>query len=349
MSIKLSRRHFATGLIVAAAAPRMVFAQSDRGTRRFGVFSLFAPQRLLLESSQPLLLHLDRQLVLVSPEAPATAIRAVSVGRFEIIANRLTYLASSVRVTSVADEDVAFTLSIPPPSLHGTIRRQFTGKLDLQQSSSALQPIVVMDIESATASIVQAESPAQAPLNYLRAQAIVSRSFLLAAIVGHRGFDFCDTTHCQFLRELPPIDSPAAVATRETRSQRLTYAGQPFAAMYSRSCGGHTRTLSDLGLPIIGYPYYAVPCELCLHNPERWNRAAQSKGGLTERDRLANNRIHGWSALPSSVYTHTADGIAGVGIGHGLGLCQRGAAAMAAGGSDHRQILSHYYPNTVMS
>lgn len=349
MSRKVTRRDFAAGLIAVMALPRVAFPQAARETRRFGVFSLFAPQRLLLESTHPLLLHLDRQLVLIAPEASATAIQFAGDGGFQIMANRMTYFASSVRVTSDAGEAIPFVISVPQSSLHGAIRRQFIGTLEVQRTGVALQPVIAMDIESATASIVQAESPVHAVTAYLLTQAIVSRSFLLAATTNHRGFDFCDTTHCQFLRELPSPDSPAAVATRETEGQRLVYSGETLAAMYSRSCGGHTRTLADLGLPVSGYPYYAVECEPCVHNPERWNRAAGPQSHSTERDRLANNRIHGWSALPSSVFTRTADGIAGLGVGHGLGLCQRGAASMAADGWEHRQILSHYYPNTVTS
>jgi len=36
----------------------------------------------------------------------------------------------------------------------------------------------------------------------------------------------------------------------------------------------------------------------------------------------------------------------GVGQGHSIGLCQRGAKALADGGSTFRQILSPYFPNT---
>ena len=39
----------------------------------------------------------------------------------------------------------------------------------------------------------------------------------------------------------------------------------------------------------------------------------------------------------------------GVGWGHGVGLCQIGAAVMASKGYDYRQILSHYYPGTTLS
>ena len=36
----------------------------------------------------------------------------------------------------------------------------------------------------------------------------------------------------------------------------------------------------------------------------------------------------------------------GAGWGHGVGLCQIGAAVMASHGYDYRQILEHYYPES---
>jgi SpoIID/LytB domain protein len=38
----------------------------------------------------------------------------------------------------------------------------------------------------------------------------------------------------------------------------------------------------------------------------------------------------------------------GVGKGHGTGLCQSGATAMAEEGANFRRILSHYYPNAII-
>ena len=34
----------------------------------------------------------------------------------------------------------------------------------------------------------------------------------------------------------------------------------------------------------------------------------------------------------------------GAGWGHGVGMCQYGAAVMAAAGKSHEEILAHYYP-----
>lgn len=38
----------------------------------------------------------------------------------------------------------------------------------------------------------------------------------------------------------------------------------------------------------------------------------------------------------------------GKGSGHGLGLCQQGASAMAHDGASFREILAHYFPNTTL-
>ncbi len=36
----------------------------------------------------------------------------------------------------------------------------------------------------------------------------------------------------------------------------------------------------------------------------------------------------------------------GKGWGHGVGLCQIGAAVMASRGKNYQEILEHYYPGT---
>jgi stage II sporulation protein D len=58
----------------------------------------------------------------------------------------------------------------------------------------------------------------------------------------------------------------------------------------------------------------------------------------------------GWSAVPSDDFSLAKDGdrvlLKGVGNGHGIGLCQAGARAMAELGAGFREILLHYYPNT---
>jgi len=214
-----------------------------------------------------------------------------------------------------------------------------------------------MDLETAVASAVAAESGSDAPPEALKAQAVVARSYYVAGRGRHRDFDFCDLTHCQFLREPPPQDSPSARATRETRGIVLTFEEKPFAAMFSRSCGGHTRTPVEVGLPGSAYPYFSVFCDFCHKSPYRWTRrlslqdaALLAKG---ESGRLAVDRRFGWNAIPSNNFSSRQEGeqviLEGAGQGHSIGLCQRGAKGMAEEGSSFRQILNHYFPNSTLT
>jgi stage II sporulation protein D len=151
--------------------------------------------------------------------------------------------------------DTEFILSIP-----GKIRREFHGRLEVREQDGHLLAIVKMDRENAVASIVAAESPPRAALEARKAQAVVARSFLVVARNRHDGFDFCDTTHCQFLREAPAPGSLTAKAVEDTRGMVVAYQGRAIAALYSANCGGKTRTLEEAGWNVDAYPYFAVDC-----------------------------------------------------------------------------------------
>ena len=214
---------------------------------QIGVFNLFRPVELR-----------------VSPVSGALLVdtgddRAILEGR-QARAITLASISAPVRVSALDGTDADFRLSIP-----GRIERQFHGILTVQAGDHKLIAVVAMDREVAVASVVAAEMPASAPMEALKAQAVVARAYFAAAEPRHDGFDFCDSTHCQFLRERPEPRSDAFQATRETRGQVLAYLGKPFAALYSASCGGQTRSLEGDGA---GYPYYSVPCNFCRrHSP----------------------------------------------------------------------------------
>jgi peptidoglycan hydrolase-like amidase len=151
--------------------------------------------------------------------------------------------------------DRDFLLRVP-----GRIERRFRGKLTIDREGRELIPVVAMTLETGVASIVSAESPPGTPPASLQAQAIVARSYLLAAGKRHRHSDFCDTTHCQFLRAPPRSDSPSAQAALATAGLVLRYDGRPLEALYSADCGGRTRTLEDARLTGDHYPYFPVSC-----------------------------------------------------------------------------------------
>ncbi len=68
--------------------------------------------------------------------------------------------------------------------------------------------------------------------------------------------------------------------------------------------------------------------------------------------RFAAGRAYGWSSIPSDLYELRNEGASvvfeGRGSGHGVGLCQLGAARMGEQGQSYKQILAFYYPGTAL-
>jgi SpoIID/LytB domain protein len=65
--------------------------------------------------------------------------------------------------------------------------------------------------------------------------------------------------------------------------------------------------------------------------------------------RRALSKTHLYSSAFVIERAGTSFVLRGAGWGHGVGLCQIGAAVMAANGQSYRQILRHYYPETKTS
>ena len=169
-------------------------------------------------------------------------------------------------------------------------------RLDVQCQIDELVAVVEMDLETAVASAVAAESVPGASLEALKAQAVATRSYYLASRSRHGQFDFCDTTHCQFLREPPSPHSLAAQAAAATRGLVLFYDGAPVPALFTGSCGGRTRTLAEIGLAPAPYPYFSVPCNYCLQHSPHWQARleAEEAAGLASHSeaRPAETRPH---------------------------------------------------------
>jgi stage II sporulation protein D len=347
--------------IVFAPAFPVVTAQGNRVSDssvaevRIGVFGLFHPLELTVSASagSALMVRGGKERFVLEKSSGIDSLSVRVVDDLTVV----TWGSHAVRATelTVSDregEPVDFILAVP-----GKITRPYHGTLKIKPSAGTLIAIVTMNRETAVAAVVAAESTPQTPLEALKAQAVAARSYLVAGRGRHAEFDFCDTTHCQFLRERPAPSTAAAQAVAATRGLVLAYDSHPVAAMYNRSCSGRTHTLAELGLPANAYPYYSVECKHCLAHPARWSSriSTQDAAALHSSDeaaRLSVDRRLGWSAVPSNDFViKTERGqivVEGTGQGHGIGLCQAGARAMAEEGADFRQILNHYYPNTTV-
>ena len=321
---------------------------------RIGVLGLFQTRQFVLRPVEEgvLTVRTGRETFALQKSA------GLGEARFELEGSRVRVTVGDRRVLAdrivVGSRDGAvpeFFLAVP-----GKITRRYQGVLEITASGPKLVAVIKMDLETAVASVVAAEQTSDVPLEAAKAQAVAARSYFVAGAGRHLDFDFCDTTHCQFLREPPPSASIAAQATSATRGLVLRYQGRPVAAMYTRSCAGHTRALARPDAD--GYSFYAVECAYCRQHPMRWETrvsaadASRLRTG-SESARLVVARRLGWEAVPSSNFTleHQGDEVLvrGVGYGHGVGLCQAGARAMAEQGANFAEILRRYYPDTVIA
>jgi stage II sporulation protein D len=332
----------------------IVHAQQGPKEIRFGVLGLFHPKELVLEQG-------GGQVISVTGDERMGTSTLVLNGEpehrqiiFRVQANRVIAGDKSATCWTAAARargSVALRLSVP-----AKVHRLYWGRITIRAHNGELEAVVSIDRETAVATIVSAEMDESSPVEALKAQAVATRSFL-AAGARHADFDFCDSTHCQFLKVPPPSNSRVSSAVQATRGLVIQYRGRPLAALYSSRCGGHTRSLSDVHLdPGEGYPYYSVPCRWCQQHPFVWRSRIGNSGHPPRPDdetrRIAEARQWGWSAIPGSYFTATQDGsgwqLEGYSVGHGIGMCQHGAAGMANSGTGFREILDHYYPNTTL-
>jgi peptidoglycan hydrolase-like amidase len=356
---KLARLPALLAMLIACSIPQFStahgradgVARSDESVS-VSVMGLFHPREFVVSPSagHALILQAGRESIVLENSGVASATVRIDGPDIVVSSGRRELRSTKVKVAGRGNEPEDFILEIP-----GKIKRQYHGTLEIRPSSSSLLSVVTLDLETAVASVVAAESVPDTSIEALKAHAIVARSYFVAGRGRHRNFDFCDTTHCQFLREVPAAGSRVAMAVEATRGLILVYQSRPFASMYTRSCSGTTRTPAQVGLPAAGYPYFSVDCEHCRRHPARWTSyiPAREAGLLHPSDetaRLTLARHLGSSAVASNDFAFAKDGdrilLTGVGNGHGIGLCQAGARAMAESGTGFREILEHYYPNT---
>jgi stage II sporulation protein D len=198
-------------------------------------------------------------------------------------------------------------------------------------------------------------------------QTVVARSYAAAHLGRHRadGFDFCDSTHCQVFepaRRRTSRFAPAAeAAASRTNGQILTFDGRAADALFHADCGGRTAAASAVwgGAPVAYLQAIVDDVPQGAHRPWRVAVGTSELRGALNADQTSSavkgdvfrtvlNRALGERALQSTLFSvsRQAGGFVfeGVGFGHGVGLCQRGAMARARRGESMREILGTYYP-----
>jgi stage II sporulation protein D len=255
--------------------------------------------------------------------------------------------------------------------------------LEVTASKGVLVIVNEMPFEEYVAAVLAGESLGFRSEESLKAMAVTVRTYASHFLKRHENeaFNFCDTTHCQDFR-ITAITDRLRKAANDTRGQIITYDGQAISAYYHEDCGGITEArspylqqLSDKFCVSRGRKRWTTELTVAdlksaigVNNTssieilERSNSGRAQKLRVTGTDtqvisaeafRLAIGRKLGWDRIRSDLYELRNSGnrfiFEGYGAGHGIGLCQDGAAVMGEQGFTYQQILAYYYPNTRVS
>ena len=177
-------------------------------------------------------------------------------------------------------------------------------------------------------------------------------------------------------------------AVDETRGEILTFGGKPINAMYHSSSGGYTENIEDIygGDPVPylksvdspgeeNFSDYASTVKLTLRdaakalNDEFGTKLTaeklkdnititkKSSGGAVISAKIGTKEVTGRQirhafSLKSCKFSISFDEkhviISVQGFGHGVGMSQTGAGAMAKAGSSYSEILLHYYTDVTL-
>ncbi len=240
--------------------------------------------------------------------------------------------------------------------------------------------ISVLDFNSYLAGVLAGEMPLKWPLEALKAQAVVARSFALARMKERKNKVFhLDSNQMDQVYAL--TQSPKAFqAILETENTVLKDSnGNILKAFYHADCGGQTIAASSVWDGAVDSGVATDPW-CATRKINEWTLEVSKEdfferiGQSSEADRLTRffksrlltlqlgaeifsvqkiRQIFGFTVVKNSpqelVFTENTVKMSGRGFGHGAGLCQRGTNEQVKMGRSYVQVLEHYYPKAKVS
>lgn len=254
------------------------------------------------------------------------------------------------------------------------------GAQDASSDSNGITAINIIDLEDYLLSVLPSEMPSSWPLEALKAQAVAARSYAIANIGKHSkdGYDLRATIDDQVYMGVSSENPNSNRAVAETEGLILKHQGKPVSAFFHSTSGGSTEVAEHVwGRPV---PYLRMVPDYDDMSPHfAWNKKvkvdelAHAVGGdlgqlttfsivsRTPSNRVKEAVLAGSNGsknisgetlrkifkLPSTNFNivckdNTLEFL-GRGNGHGLGLSQWGARALAEHGYNAAQILTYYY------
>ncbi|NTW32767.1 MAG: SpoIID/LytB domain-containing protein [Bacteroidetes bacterium] len=272
-----------------------------------------------------------------------------------------------------------FTLKSIDPDIK---ERIYDDGIKLYVENNFFKVINKVEIEHYIAGVVESEGGIKKNLEFLKLQAIISRTYAICNIRKHLKedeYNLCDNTHCQLYRGRSS-KSMIMMATSQTAGDIIIdISNKPISAAFHSNCGGQTMNSEDIWAISTTY-LKSVKDTFCLKQSQaKWVKKISKKEWLTyllskynynieDSDTLKrvtnftqNNRevyFDNNTKIPlktirqdwkfrSAFFSIENQGdtllFKGRGYGHGVGLCQEGAMRMIDLGWTLKKIIKYYY------
>lgn len=254
----------------------------------------------------------------------------------------------------------------------------------IKTEEGLLTVINVLALEDYVKGVLYHEISHRWPPEAIKAQAVASRTFAIyqAQQMFDKNYYLRADTSSQVYRGVFAEKFRTNKAVEETVGQILMYRGKVLPAFFHADCGGKTEKSSNLWKVSLK-PLNGIKCTFCKNSPYfKWkrsiplgkikNKIKKIKGRIKSINILSRNssgRVKkveiaagekiiisakefrhalGSKILPSTNFNVSVENdrayFQGYGWGHGVGMCQWGAFAMAKKKYTYKQILEYYYP-----
>lgn len=222
----------------------------------------------------------------------SSGLLSITANSVQMTAPSLDLLAAGSQVvlkdTSGAQRALGEMVGITAPDAivvkcPGGTSATYKGILEVHAAAGKLALVNEVGLEDYVAGVVPAEMPNSYPLDALKAQAVVARTYVLRNKNKHSsaGCDVCDSSHCQTYSGVISGRDRCRAAVAETAGLILTYRGEPAHVFYSADAGGCTQDYAA------AYPRVDAPYLCGVKDPDgvphtTWERA-YSLAELAER------------------------------------------------------------------
>ncbi len=159
--------------------------------------------------------------------------------------------------------------------------RAYRGLVEiLPKAGEGFNVVNRVSLEDYTAGVLPSEMASSWPMEALKAQAVVARSYALSRLGRHdgEGFDVTDDVQDQVYRGLRAETERSNQAVRGTAGMVVEHGGKVVPTVFSAQCGGHTQDYSEawgFPAPVVGVadydPRYNQDMEFPL-SPDRMER-----------------------------------------------------------------------------